>query len=109
VHLLALGHKSVARERIGILAADQHADTADIRRHDAEAARKTEQTVVKIREIAKTVDVVLIEHDMEVVFAVADEIIVMAQGALLARGTPAEISASTEVQEAYLGAPEEAD
>lgn len=71
--------------------------------------QETEQTVATIRAIAKTVDVVLIEHDMEVVFAVADEIIVMAQGALLARGTPAEISASPEVQEAYLGAPEEAD
>ncbi len=71
--------------------------------------QETEQTVLKIREIAKTVDVVLIEHDMEVVFAVADEIIVMAQGAILARGTPAEISSSPEVQEAYLGAPEEAD
>ncbi len=71
--------------------------------------QETEQTVATIRNIARTVDVVLIEHDMEVVFAIADEIIVMAQGAILARGTPAEISSSPEVQEAYLGAPEEAD
>jgi len=71
--------------------------------------QETEQTVAKIREIAASVDVVLIEHDMEVVFAIADEIIVMTQGAILARGTPAEISNSAEVQEAYLGAPEEAD
>ena len=40
---------------------------------------------------------------------IADEIIVMAQGAILARGTPAEISSSPAVQEAYLGAPEEVD
>jgi len=71
--------------------------------------QETEQTVETIRAISKSVDVVLIEHDMEVVFAIADEIIVMAQGALLARGTPAAISSSAEVQEAYLGAPEEAD
>jgi branched-chain amino acid transport system ATP-binding protein len=71
--------------------------------------QETEKTVGKILEISKTIDVVLIEHDMEVVFAVADEIIVMAQGAILARGTPTEISGSPEVQEAYLGAPEEAD
>jgi branched-chain amino acid transport system ATP-binding protein len=71
--------------------------------------QETEQTVATIRAIASTVDVVLIEHDMEVVFATADEITVMAQGAILARGTPAEISSSPEVQEAYLGAPEEAD
>ena len=71
--------------------------------------QETEQAVSKIREIARSVDVILIEHDMEVVFAVADEIIVMAQGAILARGTPTEISNSPEVQEAYLGAPEEAE
>lgn len=71
--------------------------------------QETEQTVETIRTISERVDVVLIEHDMEVVFAIADEIIVMAQGALLARGTPAQISSSAEVQEAYLGAPEEAD
>ena len=71
--------------------------------------QETEQTVATIRKIARTVDVVLIEHDMEVVFAIADEIIVMAQGAILARGTPAEISTSPAVQEAYLGAPEETD
>jgi branched-chain amino acid transport system ATP-binding protein len=71
--------------------------------------QETEQTVNKIREISESVDVVLIEHDMEVVFAIADEIIVMAQGAILARGTPTEISSSPDVQEAYLGAPEDAD
>ncbi|MCV0367929.1 MAG: ABC transporter ATP-binding protein [Filomicrobium sp.] len=71
--------------------------------------RETEETVATIRNIARTVDIVLIEHDMEVVFAIADEIIVMAQGGLLARGTPDEICNSPDVQEAYLGAPEEED
>lgn len=71
--------------------------------------QETEQTVATIRDIARSVDVVLIEHDMEVVFAIAEEIIVMAQGGLLARGTPAEICSSPDVQEAYLGAPEEVD
>ncbi len=68
---------------------------------------ETEQAVETIQKLSKTIDVVLIEHDMEVVFSIADEILVMAQGAVLARGTPAEISSSPEVQEAYLGAPEE--
>ena len=71
--------------------------------------QETERTVASIQDIAKTVDVILIEHDMEVVFAIADEIIVMAQGAVLARGAPADISRSPEVQEAYLGTPEEDD
>lgn len=68
---------------------------------------ETEQAVETIQKLSKTIDVILIEHDMEVVFSIADEILVMAQGAVLARGTPAEISSSPEVQEAYLGAPEE--
>jgi branched-chain amino acid transport system ATP-binding protein len=71
--------------------------------------QETERAVERIRDISKSVDVVLIEHDMEVVFAIADEIIVMAQGALLARGTPEEISRDAKVQEAYLGSPEDED
>jgi branched-chain amino acid transport system ATP-binding protein len=47
--------------------------------------------------------IVLIEHDMRVVFNLADRITVLAEGKLLAEGTPAEISASPVVQEAYLG------
>jgi branched-chain amino acid transport system ATP-binding protein len=68
---------------------------------------ETERAVIRIRDISKRVDVVLIEHDMEVVFTIADEIIVMAQGALLARGTPAQIGSNAQVQEAYLGSPED--
>jgi len=51
--------------------------------------------------------VVLIEHDMEVVFDIADFIVVMAQGAILATGTVADITADPQVQEAYLGPPED--
>ncbi len=48
--------------------------------------------------------VVLVEHNMNVVMSVSDRITVMHQGALLAEGTPAEISADETVQTAYLGA-----
>jgi branched-chain amino acid transport system ATP-binding protein len=68
---------------------------------------ETERAVGRICEIAKSINVVLIEHDMEVVFAIADEIIVMAQGAVLARGKPKQISTDPKVQEAYLGSPED--
>jgi len=47
--------------------------------------------------------IVLIEHDMRVVFHLADRIMVLAEGKLLAEGTPKEIAANEAVQAAYLG------
>lgn len=45
----------------------------------------------------------LVEHDMDAVFALADTLTVMVNGRVLESGTPAQIRASTVVQEAYLG------
>lgn len=50
--------------------------------------------------------IVLIEHDMRVVFNLADRITVLAEGKLLAEGTPTEIAAHPAVQAAYLGTAE---
>jgi len=47
--------------------------------------------------------IVLIEHDMRVVFHLADRIVVLDQGSFLAEGTPQEIAANEAVQTAYLG------
>ena len=47
--------------------------------------------------------IVLIEHDMRVIFHLADRITVLDQGGLLADGTPEEIAANEAVQAAYLG------
>jgi branched-chain amino acid transport system ATP-binding protein len=47
--------------------------------------------------------IVLIEHDMRVVFNLADKISVLDQGRLLAEGTPSDIAADPHVQAAYLG------
>jgi branched-chain amino acid transport system ATP-binding protein len=47
--------------------------------------------------------ILLVEHKMDVVRSLADRIIVLHQGALVAEGDPAEVIASPVVQEAYLG------
>ncbi len=47
--------------------------------------------------------IVLIEHDMRVVFHLADRVMVLAEGKMLAEGTPQEIAADEAVQTAYLG------
>ncbi|MEF3064969.1 ABC transporter ATP-binding protein [Pandoraea apista] len=48
---------------------------------------------------------ILIEHDMRVIFELAQRITVLAEGRVLAEGTPPEIAANEQVQAAYLGAP----
>jgi branched-chain amino acid transport system ATP-binding protein len=49
----------------------------------------------------------LVEHDMDAVFALADRLTVMVDGRVLASGAPEDIRASAAVQEAYLGAEEQ--
>jgi len=70
---------------------------------------ETNRAVEKIRDLARTIDIVIIEHDMDVVFGIADDITVLAQGAILASGRPAEIAEDERVREAYLGRPEDED
>ena len=70
---------------------------------------ETKLAVQLIRRIAREQEltVLFVEHDMEVVFGIADRITVMHHGAVLADGVPDEIRANTEVQRAYLGGAED--
>jgi ABC-type branched-subunit amino acid transport system ATPase component len=56
-----------------------------------------------VRDLPADVTVVLIEHDMDLVFSFADRISVLAQGALFAEGSVAEISKDPSVKAIYLG------
>jgi branched-chain amino acid transport system ATP-binding protein len=56
-----------------------------------------------LRKLAPEHAMLLVEHDMDAVFALADTLTVMVNGAVLASGAPQEIRANREVQEAYLG------
>jgi branched-chain amino acid transport system ATP-binding protein len=47
--------------------------------------------------------ILIIEHDMEVIFRFAREIIVLLQGRVLTRGEPAKIATDSEVRAVYLG------
>lgn len=60
--------------------------------------------IALVREIAKNATVLLIEHNMPVVMQLADRITVFNSGKILAEGTPEQIRANGQVQDAYLGA-----
>jgi branched-chain amino acid transport system ATP-binding protein len=61
------------------------------------------QTVELVRQVSEGKTLVMVEHDMGVVFNLADRISVLVYGEVLATGTPQEIRANPAVQEAYLG------
>jgi branched-chain amino acid transport system ATP-binding protein len=63
--------------------------------------------VAMLRELKREFPILLIEHDMEAVFALADRITVLVYGRVLASGDPASIRASEEVRDAYLGEQDE--
>jgi len=64
---------------------------------------ETAQAVQLIRDVTVGKTLVMVEHDMGVIFDLADRISVLVYGEIIATGAPAEIRANKAVQEAYLG------
>ena len=64
---------------------------------------ETEAALALIRRISQGKTLLMVEHDMGVVFGLADRISVLVQGEIIATGTSEEIRANPAVQEAYLG------
>ena len=64
---------------------------------------ETSRMIDLIASLPRTLTMLMIEHDMKVVFSVADRITVLYYGKILATGTPLEIQANDRVREVYLG------
>ena len=70
---------------------------------------ETDYIVELIRKVTQNKTLVMVEHDMGVVFGLADQISVLVYGEIIATGHPEEVRSNPKVQEAYLGAALEAE
>jgi len=68
---------------------------------------ETEHAVALIRRVSEGKTLLIVEHDMSVVFDLADRISVLVYGQVIATDIPSNIRANPAVQEAYLGAAKE--
>jgi branched-chain amino acid transport system ATP-binding protein len=66
------------------------------------SAAETHDTIALVRDIAKNLTILIVEHDMQLVMGLADRITVFNYGAVLAEGPPAEIQSNPRVLEVYL-------
>ena len=79
--------------------------TSGLGSHETDQLALTLRTVHEQRDVA----IVLVEHDVELVLALADSVTVLDFGKVIAQGSPAQIRSDAEVQAAYLGAASKAD
>jgi branched-chain amino acid transport system ATP-binding protein len=66
-------------------------------------SEESQHMIEIIDQLRGSAGILLIEHDMDAVFRLADRVTVLVEGAIIASGTPAEISSNKDVRAAYLG------
>jgi branched-chain amino acid transport system ATP-binding protein len=66
-------------------------------------AEETERMLALLADLKQGHAILLVEHDMDAVFRIADRITVMVNGAVIASDTPAAVRSNADVQAAYLG------
>jgi ABC-type branched-subunit amino acid transport system ATPase component len=69
-------------------------------------AAESADIIGMIRDLGKDITVILVAHDMDLVFGVAERIIVLHYGEVIAEGAPGEISTHPRVRAIYMGAEE---
>ena len=68
-------------------------------------AEESRHLITLLHELRSDFSMLLVEHDMDAVFALADKITVLVYGKSIAEGKPSEIKVNNSVLEAYLGSP----
>ncbi|MFM9038812.1 MAG: ABC transporter ATP-binding protein, partial [Betaproteobacteria bacterium] len=66
-------------------------------------AEETDRMLTLLEKLRQDHAILLVEHDMDAVFRIADQITVMVNGSVIASGTPEEVRNNAGVQAAYLG------
>lgn len=64
---------------------------------------ESREMINMVNKLGESITLVLVAHDMDLVFGVADRIIVLHYGQIIAEGTPTEIQVNSKVKEIYLG------
>ena len=104
----ALSHGEHRQLELAMALASQTAHAAARRADGGPGPEESARMVAMLRELKKELTILLVEHDMEAVFALADRITVLVYGRVIASGKPEDIRGNVQVRDAYLGEQEAA-